>query len=173
MAETRMVMIDLETMSTFPEAAIASIGAVKFDIASGEIDPNTFYQTISLADGKRLGRHFSKDTIAWWKTQDPAVLAELKRDNVSLEEGLKKFVAWFGNYSRPVWGCGASFDNVIMESSFRKVGIDVPWKYYHNRCYRTLKEIIRVPESKRENVHHHALDDAMHQTKHLLKILGS
>jgi hypothetical protein len=29
-----------------------------------------------------------------------------------------------------------------------------------------------VPADAREGVYHNALDDAMHQTKHLIKILG-
>jgi inhibitor of KinA sporulation pathway (predicted exonuclease) len=36
-----------------------------------------------------------------------------------------------------------------------------------------MKEIIKIPEDVREGTYHNALDDAKHQTKHLLKIMGS
>jgi len=48
-----------------------------------------------------------------------------------------------------------------------------PWTPWMDRCYRTMKELIQMPFDERSGSYHNALDDAMYQTKHLLKILKS
>lgn len=174
MREPRMVMVDLETMSTRSNAVISSIGAVKFNANTGEIDPNTFYQTVDYKDCKRLGMHTSSDTVRWWKG-NPEVLKMLTINTVSVTEALTKFAEWFGPKSMPLWGCGSDFDCVILRNAYIAADLEhlCPWKYYHNRCYRTMRDTLEFQEPKREGTYHNALDDAMHQTKVLLKILGS
>lgn len=164
-------MLDLETMSTRSNAAIASIGAVKFDVDAGVID--TFYRTIDLRTCKAVGLHFDQETIDWWKQQSKEAQKALQVDNISIMQALDDFSTWFGNKSLPTWGNGAGFDNVIMENAYRAVNSKRPWLPWDDRCYRTIKNIIQVPIDERQGTYHNALDDAMHQTKHLLKILGS
>ena len=165
------VMLDLETMSVRSNAAIASIGAVKFEVGQGVID--TFYRTIDLRTCKAMGLHVDPETVAWWQKQEPAARNALLKDNISLHQALVDFAEWFGPNSIPTWGNGAGFDNVILENAFLACNMKRPWLPWEDRCYRTLKNIIQVPIDPREGVYHNALDDAMHQTKHLLKILGS
>lgn len=165
------VMIDLETMSTRPNAAVLSLGAVKFEVGAGITDK--FYATIDAKDCKSLGLHFSKDTIKWWSEQNPTALAMLSKHTKPLGIVLNDFTAWYGNQSLPTWGCGSDFDNVILTSAYYALGRAQPWKFWHNRCYRTVKELIKIPEAPREGTYHNALDDAIHQTNHLLKILGT
>ena len=145
------VMVDLETMSTRSHASICSIGAVKFE---GSKIVDTFYCTIDLASCKEA-------------------LKELTRNNISLQEALDKFELWFGSKSLPIWGNGAVFDNTILGNAYFITGREPPWKCWDDRCYRTAKAMFNwIPEDKREGTYHNALDDAMHQTKHLIKILG-
>jgi exodeoxyribonuclease VIII len=164
-------MLDMETMSTRSNAAIASIGATKFEVGKGITDK--FYRTVDVKDCKSLGLNISKDTIQWWSEQNPAALAMLTKNTAPLGIVLSEFTEWFGPKSIPTWGCGSDFDNVIMDNAYYALGRIRPWKFYHNRCYRTIKEIIQIPEAPREGTYHNALDDAIHQTNHLLKILGS
>ena len=163
-------MIDIETMSKEKNAAIASIGAVHFT-EDGIVD--TFYQTVDLQSCKELGLHVDPETVRWWLSQSPEALAALRKDTVPLSEALDKFDAWFPDPKACVWGNGVAFDNVIVASAYKALDREIPWKWWNDRCYRTIKAVIDIPEDKREGVHHNALDDAMHQTKHLLKILGS
>lgn len=165
------VMIDLETMSTESNAAICSIGAVKFSIQEGILD--TFYCTVDAADCKKHGLHISPDTVKWWSKQPKNVLEELRKDNLSLIDALTTFSKWYGTTQYPTWGCGSDFDNVIIENAYKAVGMQRPWNAWKNRCYRTLREVISVPLEEREGTYHNALDDAIYQTKHLLKIFGS
>ena len=164
------VMIDLETYSTRPNAAIASIGAVKFE---DEKIVDTFYCTIDPASCRAAGLHFEKSTLEWWSKQSKEARASLLKDNIDLEEALTNFEAWYGNKSLPTWGNGAAFDNVIMDSAYRALDRKRPWLPWEDRCYRTMKNMVNIPIDKREGTYHNALDDALTQTKHLQKILGS
>ena len=164
------VMVDLETMSTRSNAAICSIGAVKFE---GKEILDTFYCTIDLKTCKEAGMHISKETIKWWSEQNKEALRELTRNNIPLKQALDDFELWFGSKSLPIWGNGAVFDNTILGNAYFITGREPPWKCWDDRCYRTAKAMFNwIPEDKREGTYHNALDDAMHQTKHLIKILG-
>lgn len=165
------VMLDLETMSTESNAAICSIGAVKFNITDGVVD--TFYCTVDAADCKSHGLHISADTVKWWSKQPKEVLEMLRKDNLPLRDALTLFSKWYGSEQYPTWGCGSDFDNVIMENAYKAVGMQRPWNAWKNRCYRTIREVIKLPEDSREGTYHNALDDALHQTHHLLKIFRS
>ena len=157
-------------MSKKPNASIASIGAVYF--RNDEII-DKFYCTVDLKSCKIAGLDVEQDTINWWMTQSKEARDALRVGNISLVEALEQFSDWFPDKNAWVWGNGSSFDNVIMESAYAATGMTPPWKWWNNRCYRTLKSIIDIPEADREGTYHNALDDAMHQTKHLIKILNS
>lgn len=164
------IMVDLETMSTRSNAAICSIGAVKFE---GKEILDTFYCTIDLKTCKEAGMHISKETVKWWSEQNKEALRELTRNNIPLKQALDDFEEWFGPKSLPVWGNGAVFDNTILANAYFNTNREPPWKCWDDRCYRTVKALFHwVPADAREGTYHNALDDAMHQTKHLIKILG-
>ena len=62
------LMIDLETLATSPDAAILTIGAVKFDPFGDDIkDPKCekFYVRVDLDSCDRIGLVTTDDTIAW------------------------------------------------------------------------------------------------------------
>ena len=66
------IMIDLETLATSPDAAILTIGAVKFDPFGDDIkDPKCekFYVRVDLDSCDRIGLVTTDDTIAWWANQ--------------------------------------------------------------------------------------------------------
>jgi exodeoxyribonuclease VIII len=73
----------------------------------------------------------------------------------------------------PTWGCGAGFDNVIIENAYKAVGMKRPWTPWLDRCYRTIKEVIVLPMEDRTGTYHNALDDAIYQTNHLIKLFRS
>ena len=162
------VMIDLETLSNKKTAAILSIGAVKF--TDTEII-DTFYQNISPKSCVEAGLHVSKDTLQWWTEQNHEAWEACKVDRVDLTEGLQKFKDWYGPKSRWTWSCGVDFDVVIMDHAFDAVGSTPPWKWFDSRCFRTFKALFPI-ELAREGVHHNALDDAIHQSRYLIKVLN-
>jgi hypothetical protein len=165
------VMIDLETMSTEPNAVIVSIGAVKFSVEDGIIDK--FYQTVDAHDGKKLGLHISQDTVRWWKTQSAEARAAIAKDPMKLRPALEKFSRWYGTKTCPTWGNGSDFDLVILKSSMSAVDMFPPWKFWDSRCYRTMRAVFELDKPESKGVLHNALDDAVQQTEHLLTILRS
>ena len=82
-------------MSVESNAAICSIGAVKFSIEDGILD--TFYCTVDAADCKKMGLDISADTVRWWSKQPREVLEMLRKDNMPLQEALTKFSQWDGS----------------------------------------------------------------------------
>lgn len=169
MAEITHVMNDIETLGTGNDALILSIGAVKFN-ALGVFD--SFHMAIDVDDAQCHGMTITAGTVLWWMGEDKADArrALLSLDRRPLHTVLAEYQRWYGEKSQPTWGNGATFDNVIMRSAFRAIGEDAPWQFWHDRCYRTMKDLPGAPKMKRTGVHHSALDDARSQADHLLEI---
>lgn len=169
MTEVTHVMNDIETLGTGNDALILSIGAVKFNTL-GIFD--SFHMAIDVDDAQERGGTINASTVLWWMQEDRAAarqaLLSLKR--YPLLTVLAEYCIWYGTKSQPTWGNGATFDNVIMRSAFRALGQDAPWQFWHDRCYRTMKELPGAPKMKRSGVHHSALDDARSQADHLREI---
>lgn len=163
------VMLDLETMSTKPNASIISIGAVAFDMDKDEFEQ--FYVGINLESCEQAGLHISAGTVKWWCEQSEAArCAVYSPDLESLTSGLKSFSDWLSKFDEPViWGNGSDFDNVVLGNAYEAVGFETPWSYKQNRCFRTLKSCFKV-ELERLGIHHNALADAIHQMRHLKQI---
>jgi len=169
------VMIDIETMGIGPESAILSIGAVKFNpmAQAGEVD-DCFHVGIDLASCVSHGLKTDPSTIMWWMSEDRnearQALHALQR--VDLWEALDGFGQWFGQSSLPVWGNGATFDNVILRNAFARTQQACPWKFWDDKCYRTLKGLAPGLSVERVGTHHSALDDALTQAKHMQQIVN-
>lgn len=163
------VMIDLETLSKKKTAAIVSIGAVKFD---DEGIHDEFYINIDPVSCKEAGLRIDKETIDWWKDQKPEAYAALKNNRESLSAALNKFSVWFGPKSLEVWANAPTFDCVILTNAYEVLGLEPPWKYYHENCYRTIVKRFGKQKIKATDrvLHHNALDDAKVQTLNLLSL---
>ncbi len=164
------IMLDLETMGVGVDAPILSIGAVLF---SPTLIVDSFYVYVGLESNTRYGRKMDASTVLWWMSDErsEARAVMLSTPPIDLPEALDGFTQWFGVESMPVWGNGASFDNVILRSAFAAVGEECPWKYSHDRCYRTVKALAPEIALQREGTHHNALDDARSQATHLQAIM--
>lgn len=163
------VMIDLETLGVSNNAVILSIGATKF-VESDIVD--TFHVGIVPASCQDVGLKIDASTVLWWlqPEREEARAALAKLNKVDLYDALYGFVEWYGPESKPTWGNGASFDNVVLRNAFSAVNIECPWKFWDDRCYRTMKNHSPGITLARLGTHHDALDDAIYQTKHLQKI---
>ena len=61
------IMLDLETMGSGPRAAIVSIGAVFFDLQTGELGAE-FEVAVDLRESVKFGE-MNADTVLWWLEQ--------------------------------------------------------------------------------------------------------
>lgn len=173
------VMLDLETLGTGNRAVILSIGAVKFR-PDTPAHPNLFpvYDSFHIGVDPRScvahGLEMDADTVMWWfdSGRDHARQALQDLERVDLVTALEGFAMWFGAESLPTWGNGAVFDNVIMRSAYKATGQETPWKFWDDRCYRTLKALAPDVVLERVGTYHNALDDARSQAKHLQTIVA-
>jgi DNA polymerase III epsilon subunit-like protein len=162
------IMLDLETLSTEPNATILTIGAIKFNRADNLKcleDMDTFYRRISITSCKKLGLHIDKNTEQWWEKQDDDAKYEAihNKDRVSIKKALKEFNAWFGN-SKYLWSHGDDFDCVILGEAMKACNIETPWMFWNTRDTRTLFDIgnVRMSDLPQTNKHH-ALHDCYRQ----------
>lgn len=168
------VMLDLETFGNGNNSVIISIGAVKFDPNTLTRVDDSFYVTIDPESCTRYGLKMDPSAIMWWMGSD---LAKPRQDwldskRTDLGTALEGFAMWFGNESAPVWGNGATFDNVILRNAYTAVGIECPWSFRHDRCYRTFKSLAPGVEVKRVGDYHNAVDDAITQAQHMQDIVA-
>ena len=171
------LMLDLETMGTESTSAIVSIGAVMFDPESNKLG-EAIHIPISLKSAMTCGLKINPDTILWWLKQSENARGSTFTDGAhELHDGLGIFSEWMGKQHDKakikIWGNGSDFDNVILANAYQSQGYQLPWKFYNNRCFRTLKNMVLLDEQAqktivvptREGTHHNAMDDAIYQAK--------
>lgn len=172
------IMLDLETLGTKPGCIILSIGAVVFSPKYGL--GAEFNRIISTKSCVAAGLISEADTVAWWGRQEPKAKEVLAQARCEAAWDLRRTLADFalfiaangGKVDARIWGNGSDFDNVILAHAYAAVNAPLPWKYYRNRCYRTLKSFApALTADEREGVHHDALADAKHQARHAIKLL--
>lgn len=159
-------MIDLETMGNKPDAPITSIGAVIFSMNGVS---HEFYARVDLSSSVKHGGIMDADTVKWWLTQDPAAQQEMTGGG-DLIEALNDLSDFMRGDDPIVWGNGAAFDNVILAAHYDRCCIYRPWKFWNDRCYRTMKSLFPDVKMDRSGTHHNALDDAKSQAVHLINI---
>lgn len=168
-------MIDFETLGTVADAVILSIGAVKFDLDAGTIEPDGYYASISIDSNLEAGRRIQEDTLIWWMQQNAKAQAVFTEPKQHLAAALEDFHAWFDPaYIKEyrVWSNGADFDIPMIAHAWKQHGFELPWQFWNNRCFRTYKNLpqaARVPKMANA-AKHNALSDAYAQAKQLIAI---
>lgn len=172
-------MIDLETLSTRPNAVILIIAAVKFNPFGKHSElkgMDTFYRKIDITSCVRSGMHTDEDTRRWWSLQNPEIRREaFEGERIDLYQALREFIEWFG-HCKYVWSHGATFDIVILNEAFRLCSLEAPWKFWNHRDTRTLYAVAGMySRDLPQEDKHHALYDCHRQiwgVKEAMKRLG-
>ena len=164
------LMLDLETMGNESYSSIVSIGAVEFDIETGELGKE-YYQTIDLQSNLDAGLIMNASTVMWWMDQNDEARKELTgRLTMTIENALNDF-SKFCNHSYQVWGNSARFDCGILQNAYQKLNLPLPWDWRKERCLRTLVQL--KPEIKRtvefKGTVHNAIDDCKFQIEYCHK----
>jgi hypothetical protein len=74
-----------------------------------------------------------------------------------------------------IWGNGAGFDNVLLRQVYETHGREMPWSFRHDRCFRTLRNMLTIEEGHYLGTAHTALADAENQairTNQIVRKLG-
>jgi hypothetical protein len=160
------IMIDLETLAATPDAAILTIGAVKFDPFGMETKDkamDSFYVKVDIDDCHNLGLVTSDDTLEWWSRQSPEAQAAAfdPTDRLLVRDAFDQLYKFCWGAKR-VWANGSVFDIVICEHVFRKLNKAIPWKFWEIRDVRTAFDLGINPQRPPITAHH-ALEDAWNQ----------
>lgn len=166
------VMVDLETTGTSPdETAIIQIAAVRFNLATGDVDPNVFDQALLIPPT----RYWDEGTRTWWSSKKE-VFQNIYRRARPARGVLQDFAQWVreGNAPDPIfWSKPISFDWAFLQSYFREFEVSNP---FHFRAAENLNTFVRAryfperpPAFEKElpfdGDEHNAIDDCFHQIK--------
>lgn len=165
------IMLDIETMGNGTNSAIIAIGAVAFD--DNKIT-NKFYSEVNLQSSIENGGNVDGSTVMWWMQQSDDARKAFAGNNHApvLQEALAAFTKWVVMVKGSlVWGNGSTFDNTIIGNAYKGCGLPIPWKFWNDKCYRTVKGMCPHIKLERVGVYHNAVDDAESQALHLIKIL--
>ena len=157
-------MIDIETISTQPDATIISIGAVHFNPDCSELGP-THYQKVNWDQN----RHISPATVHWWMQQSDEARTEFitQTNEANLHEALSS-LQQFVKRGQQVWGNGCMFDMGILENAYAQMELRVPWDFRNIRDVRTICELSNQERpALPEGQSHNALNDAIYQAKYV------
>lgn len=179
------VMIDIETLSTSPSAAVIAIAAVIWDETHNPIPTCASW----FIDRDLVFGYEDPETLQWWNSQNPVVKDRVFGGNLTPREalqGLNNFLCSNRIFSDRVEDvrCYASpgmFDFPILRNQYQRMGITPGWSWRTERCLSTLmKEIkdnfgVEIPEVEIE-LKHHPVHDCLGQIQELnacLKFLQS
>jgi exodeoxyribonuclease VIII len=168
------IMLDLETWGVTPYSTIIMIGACVFDPYAFESDgiiEDRFEVAVDPASSQGLLRA-DAEVVLWWMDaeRDAARMFWLSKPKLSLYEALDGFTDWLRSHSASaqctdvrVWGNGSDFDNTLLRQAYEVAKRDAPWSFRHNRCFRTLRNLLTLEEVQYPGILHTALTDAENQ----------
>lgn len=171
------LMVDLETLSTEPNAAILSIGACTFALDAPLEVASTFETVISIESNEAAGLHISGGTVAWWLKQSVDAQQALFDNPTNLRSALTEFNLWCQKQTpriTEVWANDPDFDVVILSRAFKSLNMLWPFQFWQNRSTRTVSQwAFPDPDDLKEAKHfcrgegtaHKAVDDAVAQAK--------
>jgi len=160
------VMLDLETMGNKSNAAIVSIGAVEFNLLTGETG-REFYKVVDLQSCLDVGLKAEAGTIYWWLQQSEEARKRICVKGEHISSVLGAFNFWMQDCVEKVkiWGNGARFDIGILEDAYVACQLQTSWYFRSEMDVRTL--VAFKPEIKATypmiGVEHDPIDDCKHQ----------
>ena len=167
---TTHAMIDLETLSTNPNAVILTVGGVKFNPYNSAEPAQPMYFRVDVDSQTAMGRHVMDDTLNWWATQPKEIAEEALGDDnrISLEE-MVRTINRFAVGVDVFWCQGPLFDYAILQNLYTQLGHPQPWQYWQIRDSRTLFSLV-PPETENRTGLHNALEDCYFQAKKVQRV---
>jgi len=160
-------MLDLESLGTKPNAAVLTLGAVKFNPYTDEDPTQALYVKFDVDEQIALGRFVDEGTLRWWSHQSAEVREEALSEgdrlscNAALDQ-LNKFLVG----ADEIWAQGPVFDIPMLESLMRDLKRPIPWHYWQIRDSRTIFKLVGDPRREMDTPDlHNALADAYNQAK--------
>lgn len=163
-------MIDLETLSTSPNAVILTVGGVKFDPSTQMKPYNEMYFRMDVDSQTQIGRNVQQSTLDWWATQPNEISEEALGDGnrISIEDACKQ-INKFSSGVDVFWCQGPLFDYAILQNLYSQLGKPLPWNFWQIRDSRTLFSLVPREKDYRTGLHN-ALEDCKFQANKVQKV---
>lgn len=174
------VMVDIETLGNKADSTIFQIGAITFDIRTGECMGG--FSRFADVEKNKEGIKVSASTLKWWLKTNKDLFEELLSRGVESSETIVlSFRKWimglqreYGDKNVYLWGNGILFDNKMLQHQMESYGYNYPIFYRNDRDVRTLLELTsfktglsekQIKDAVKDNelVAHDAYDDVIKQ----------
>lgn len=173
------VMVDIETLGTNPGCVILTLGAIPFDLETGEMG-DSFYRAINPVTAQSEGLTIEAETVCWWLKTAKHGHEEAVSGEKYTEYALLDFFQWWEGLStaKYFWCHGAPFDEPIIRTAWYQLHIyqgrvpiaSIPWDRRDIRDTRTLLWLGGVDIAKAsEDKDHNALVDCRRQIEGIVK----
>lgn len=138
------IIVDLET------ASLNTYSGKVLQIGVFAVQPNASYSAV-IDD--YLGKH-DEDTLHWWKVQSPALYNYVTEPTNSAERALVNVTDFIDRHRRNtsnlyIWGNSSTFDLTLLSNLYMRYTKKVPWKYYEERCLRTIFDVMKISDEQR------------------------
>lgn len=190
MKERLDIGIDIETLAASKsgdefgpvenKAKIIQIGVTVFN----PFEVSTFDYLKGNSFGYNIMHYFGqedrvecKDTLAWWRKQDPAVWDSINTNQVSLRqalEGVIEKISPIVTRNTCMWARGDVFDLGIIQDAFYTRDMVLPIPFWNIRDIRSIGDLCFTKESDREfrKAHsygklHDAVADSISQARYV------
>jgi len=164
----RQCMVDIETLSSQPDAAVIAIGLCLFNHKE-ILDSRQF-----LIDPRYAPGHRDIDTLEWWQNQDSGVFTKMMSGEAMPWEICHEMYDLCRHEwkTRTIWANAPTFDISILRQLFKLYDIGFPFHFSKEMDYRTVKHFakemgIDFNAPLEERSAHDAESDAIAQAKAL------
>ena len=162
------LMLDFETLDVAECPVILSMGVVVFN-ENGIVD--CFFEKIDQHSCLDLGCTVSIDTLLWWEQQTEAARAAAFGGKTNIGYAMGMLVDLYKKYEcEEIWSKGAIADIRWTNNILDKLGLQKPWKFWEEMCFRTYLKYSPKVDFQPVGEAHNALDDAINQAKHWIEI---
>lgn len=125
----KWAVVDEESMSTEPNAAILAIGATMIDDLEAV---DRFYVNVDLQSCLAVGLHESESTRKWWSEQSTEAFQATQTNCVPIQTALQMWSDWIskhGGKSVRLMGNGPCADNMWLNSAYKACGMKNPYHF--------------------------------------------
>ena len=173
------VMVDLETLSSQPNAHILETALVNFNPVTGDVyDSQSFHFRHGLDEQR--GSHTSTDTIDWWYKTNRGYFAKLLNptEKHSLMNTLWRMKTIFDNARNDggllVWNTG-TFDVDVLNNAYNRLITPMDtlinfWEVRDCRSLRTIGEMFPRLQQKVYATTHNAYEDCIRQIGYITDV---
>lgn len=162
------LMLDFETLDIAECPVILSMGAVVFN-ENGIVD--CFFEKIDQHSCLDLGCTVSVDTLLWWEEQSDAAKKAAFGGTTNIGYAMSMLVDLYKKHAcEEIWSKGAIADIRWANNILDKLGLQKPWKFWEEMCFRTYLKYSPKVDFQPVGEAHNALDDATNQAKHWIEI---